>query len=68
MEVNEVAETIFTNDKKVVCIFSERDWEELIRERIGDDALRYYRNRIAEYEEEIAELKEQIDLDEDADK
>lgn len=55
-----MAETIYTKDKKSVCIFSERDWEELIREYIGDDAVRYYRERKEAHKEMIADLKSVI--------
>ena len=50
-------ETIYTKDKKLECIFSDRDFEYLIEKYIGDDAVRYYRSRIETFQTALSECK-----------
>lgn len=45
-----MAETVYLNDGSMECVFDEKDifLERLLRERLGDDAARFFRAYIAE--------------------
>ena len=56
-----MAETVYLNDGSVEVVFGSRQefFERLIREKLGDDAARFFRDT-------VSELNEQIKADADA--
>lgn len=58
-----MGDTIRTKDGKVEYIGRDRHFQDLLREYIGDDASRFYEDRITELTDLLDELKSLLDTD-----
>ena len=57
-----MAETVYLNDGSMEVIFEDKDvfLERLLREKLGDDVARCFRECVAELKEEIQEQQELV--------
>lgn len=62
LRVRLMAETVYLNDGSMEVIFEDKDvfLERLLREKLGDDVARCFRECVAELKEEIQEQQELV--------